>query len=65
MQTCDRCGKETYATILSMFNMDTICLDCHTKEQKHPKYADAKRAELDALGQGNFNFSGIGKPADL
>jgi hypothetical protein len=38
---------------------------CIDKEQKHPKYAEAREAEYNAVRSGNYNYRGIGKPADL
>lgn len=62
---CDRCMKRLSARITSMFNMDTICLDCMRKEEAHPDYEKAKKAELEAVKHGNLNFKGIGLPSDL
>ena len=57
---CDRCKKETDITIMSRLNTDIICLDCEEKEKKHPRYEEAREAELDACRRGDFNFPGIG-----
>jgi PHP family Zn ribbon phosphoesterase len=57
---CQRCGKETCATIMSMFNTEMICISCKEDEQKRPDYQDAVKADEMAIGQGNFNFRGIG-----
>lgn len=70
MQTCERCFRKVLVTTMSIFNTQTICADdptksCRAKEQKHPKYAEAKAAELAAVRAGDYNFPGIGKPADL
>lgn len=62
---CERCGKETTTTICSMFNTEMICMDCKSKERNHPKYAEAREAERQAVLSGNYNFQGIGKPNDL
>jgi hypothetical protein len=62
---CDRCGKEDCATTMSMFNTDTLCMDCKAKERKHPGYEKARKAESNALLKGDYNFPGIGKPVDL
>jgi hypothetical protein len=62
---CDRCGSLTSAYTTSYFNTDTICLDCQEKEAAHPLYDHAKRIELEAVQSGNYNFPGIGLPADL
>lgn len=62
---CQRCSKETAAHTMSMFNTETICLDCSAKEGRHPQYQAAVDAEAAAVRSGNLNFRGIGKPADL
>ena len=62
---CDRCGKPVRALRMSMFNTEMCCQACLTKESRHPKYKEAKAAELKACLQGNMNFEGIGKPDDL
>lgn len=62
---CDRCGGPLTIRIMSRFNTDTICPDCEVKEKAHPLYEKAKAVELDAVKNGNYNFPGIGKPADL
>lgn len=64
-ENCDRCGKKLTTRIMSRFNKDTICKECEEKEKKHPLYKQACDAELKAIKQGNYNFVGIGKPADL
>lgn len=63
--TCDRCGKETLIHTMSMFNTDVICMDCKEREKEHPQYVDAVEADNDQIRAGNYNFPGIGKPADL
>ena len=50
---------------MSMFNEQEICMDCKDKEEKHPKYQEARDAEHREVMNGNYNFKGIGKPADL
>lgn len=65
MKNCDRCGKPCFATIMSMFNTDVICLDCKELEEQHPDYVYARFMEKRALRCGNGNFPGIGKPANL
>ena len=65
LSVCARCGATNCATIMSKFNQDIICMSCKDKERKHPKYAEADAAELAAVRAGNYNFEGIGKPADL
>jgi len=62
---CKRCGKDKGAFTMSRFNTDRICMDCQEKEKAHPDYPKAVEAELAQCKQGNYNFEGIGKPADL
>jgi predicted sulfurtransferase len=66
-EVCDRCrqpfGNE--ARTMSRFNTDTICMPCKDKERAHPDYKRAEEAELAAVRSGDYNFPGIGKPADL
>jgi hypothetical protein len=50
---------------MSKFNNDIICMACKTKERAHPDYQKASDAEIRAVRQGDYNFPGIGKPADL
>ena len=60
---CQRCHKPTFATIMSMFNMDIICMECKDKERNHPRYKEACDAEMAAKDV--KDFPGIGKPHDL
>lgn len=62
---CDRCGARMRVSIMSKFNTDIICLDCQEKERSHPDYERACRIEREAVRDGDYNFPGIGKPADL
>lgn len=62
---CDRCRKETSAHTMSIFNTDNICMECYDKERAHPAYDEAKRLEGEAVAKGNYNYRGVGKPADL
>ena len=50
---------------MSFFNFDRLCHECEDKERQHPKYAEAREAELEAYKKGIKNFPGIGKPSDL
>ena len=59
---CDRCGKPLKSRIMSMFNMDCLCLDCAEAEKQLPKYKEAVEAELRAIEEGDLNFPGIGLP---
>jgi ArsR family metal-binding transcriptional regulator len=61
MTNCDRCGKQTRCTIMSMFNTQTICMDCKDAEEKDPRYKAAREADEDAIRRGDFNFGGIGR----
>lgn len=65
MTICDRCGKDTGVTVVSMFNTDVLCLECKRKERSHPDYDRAASVERTAVRAGDFNFPGIGKPSDL
>jgi hypothetical protein len=68
--TCDRCGKPTIASTMSMFNTQNICMECKDRETKSPRYKEACAAEEAdlkrtlAAGQPN-HFKGIGLPDDL
>jgi len=62
---CNRCGVETNTTIMSMFNTETICLDCKERERKHPLYSEAVQKDMESIKSGNYNFAGIGKPQNL
>lgn len=56
-RTCDRCGRPLDgARIMSMFNEQTICMDCSAKELERPDYKAACDAEIAA----DRNFKGIG-----
>ena len=63
--TCDRCKRETNATIMSMFNKERICIWCKNLERQHENYHKIAEAEIKAIHNGNFNCIGIGKPDDL
>ena len=57
---CDRCGAELKVRTMSMFNEDVICMDCKEKETHHPDYEKARKADLEEIKRGNYNFKGIG-----
>ena len=59
MNRCERFYKETSVTIMSYFNTQIICLGCEKEEQQDPRYAEAKRAENEAVRQGDYNFRGV------
>lgn len=65
MVTCERCRKEVNGVAMSMFNIQMICDNCEIKEKNHPDYDKAVIAEMDELKKGNYDFEGIGLPADL
>ena len=62
---CQRCRKETNMHTMSYFNTQEICVECDEAERKHPEFEKARKAEHDQVGKGNYNFAGIGLPADL
>jgi hypothetical protein len=62
---CDRCDQHMMSSIMSRFNTDIICSVCEVKEKAHPNYQLARDTEHRAVVNGNYNFPGIGKPADL
>lgn len=63
--TCDRCGTETSFSTGSYFNTDQICMACDKAEREHPQFEQARAAELEAVKSGDYNYGGIGLPADL
>lgn len=62
---CDRCGKILKVRTMSRFNEDCICEECSKKEKEHSLYKKAVKEEIEEVKKGNYNFKGIGKPADL
>jgi len=58
---CERCGKETRMTIMSMFNTEVICMACKAIEEQDPRYAEARAADEAAIRRGDYNFPGIGR----
>lgn len=63
--SCARCNRGLRSSIMSRFNTDIICPECETKEKAHPRYQEAVDAEMAACKRGDYNYAGIGKPADL
>lgn len=59
---CDRCGKETDITIMSIFNTDILCKECKEEERTFPEYEEARQAERQEVLKGNHNFKGVGLP---
>jgi hypothetical protein len=45
---------------MSIFNMQTICMDCKKKEEQRPDYQKAVDKENQQVKNGNYNFKGIG-----
>lgn len=62
---CDRCGGSLKTRTTSTFNTQTICMGCKRKEEVHPSYEHAQKAEQAAVKRGNYNFPGVGLPPDL
>lgn len=60
---CQRCGKETNASIMSMFSEALICMECKDAERASPRFKEAQAAELAEVRNGNYNFKGIGEGA--
>ena len=59
MIKCDRCKRDTLAFSMSFLNTDMLCPACLEKEKIHPRYDEAKKAELDAVKNGNYNYPGL------
>ncbi len=57
---CDRCGNATKIHTISMFNTQSICMDCRKSERARPDYRKACEADRFAIMNGNWNFEGIG-----
>lgn len=62
---CERCGEERIGSICSMFNTQTVCFPCKELEEAHPEYEAARKAEQRAVQRGDYNFPGVGLPADF
>jgi hypothetical protein len=59
-EICDRCHAKLDVSIMSKFNVDTLCERCAEDERLAPGYPDADNAEMAAVRQGDLNFPGIG-----
>lgn len=58
IEKCKRCGNPTnYMTAFSDFNEDQICTKCKDDEKNDPDYKDAKKAEEEAIRNGDYNYS--------
>jgi len=62
---CDRCSGPLPVSTMSRFNTEMCCMACIDKERAHPKYKEAEEVEIRQVRAGNYNYHGIGKPADL
>lgn len=59
-EVCERCGASLKSgRILSMFNLDVICMKCKDKERERPDYRQANDAVREEERKGNRNFEGI------
>ena len=65
VQHCERCKEETDVTQMSLFNTEMCCSKCIQAERAHPKFQQARDAELEAISRGDYNFPGIGLPQSL
>ena len=63
MHNCHRCQKPATWMIMSWFNTDMLCSACSDAEKHHPRYREAREAEMRAVQQGDYNFPGIGYEA--
>jgi len=52
-QNCDRCGGSLSVRILSWFNSDVLCMNCHEKES-------AIRQRLREQGKDDRKYEGCG-----
>jgi ribosomal protein L40E len=58
---CDRCHASLKnGRIMSMYNEQTICLECKAKENQRNEYRQALEADHAEIRKGNYNFKGIG-----
>jgi hypothetical protein len=56
---CDRCHKPTGGTtIMSIFNLDVICMSCKEEEKQDPEYEAAVEMERQSVTSGDMNFRG-------
>lgn len=65
MWFCDRCHLPTNSLKGSYFSTENLCSRCVTEERHHPMYKHAVDVEHNAVKNGNYNFGGIGVPADV
>lgn len=59
-KTCDRCGGSLEkGRIMSMFNIECICMECCKKERQDKDYEKAVKADHEEIKKGNYNYKGI------
>ena len=57
---CDHCGKSLISgRIMSMYNVNCICIECKKKERLRDDYKQAQEVELAEVQKGNRIFKGI------
>jgi len=61
---CGRCGLG-HGTTGSYFDTAMICDECVVAELAHSDFKRARDIECAAVMAGNYNYPGIGLPADL
>ena len=57
---CDRCKKPTRSLMISVFNLQNICIDCSDEESDHPKYNEAISFLAKEESNGNMRSEGLG-----
>jgi hypothetical protein len=64
---CARCAADLskVTSIVSKFNLDTICYPCKRREKAHLNYHEADMAEIASVRAGDMNFAGVGCPPEL
>lgn len=59
-KVCDRCGASLKrGRILSMFNLDEICMECKDKERERSDHRQVNDAVREEERKSNRNFEGI------
>ena len=60
-KNCDRCGGSLEGgRIMSMLNVDCICMECKRKEREKDNYREALDTVREHERNGEMNFEGIG-----
>ena len=62
---CQRCGESAQIGSVSYFNTQFCCMPCLDTEQAHIQYGEARAAELLEVSKQNYNYPGLGLPADI